>query len=318
MGLELARLLTGAGHVVVGTTTTPGRVAELAAVCAEVVVLRGSDRAAVARAVEGADAVVLTVGPRLARAVDAAAREAEYTDTLVTTARTAAAVHDRVVFASSGSVYGSGVSKDAAPSDGGGRAAPGDLVDADDGDGSSTGAGADGYESSTGAGADGDGHSTGAGAVLDESSPTTDSPDPSPRSYLAAERAVLSAPGGAVVRIPDVHGHPADLDYPARVRFAHSHLGGAVPFAADALLYRIDYRDAAAALAFVVTEGLTGVYNAYPDAETPPTNAEAFAAICDAEGLPRLTYRSQIRLPVVPVSSARLRAAGFRFGEDTR
>ncbi|MFI6479033.1 NAD-dependent epimerase/dehydratase family protein [Nonomuraea sp. NPDC050663] len=282
VGLELARLLTGAGHVVVGTTTTPGRVGELAAVCAEVVVLRGSDREAVARAVDGADAVVLTVGPRLARAVDAAAREAEYTDTLVTTARTAVAVHDRVVFASSGSVYGSGVSNGAA----------GDVTSA----------------------ADAGEHPVGADAVLDESAPTTDSSDPSPRSYLAAERAVLASPGGAVVRIPDVHGHPADLDYPARVRFAHSHMGGAVPFAPDALLYRIDYRDAAAALTFVVTEGLTGVYNAYPDAEIPPTNAEAFAAICDAEGLPLLTYRSQIRLPVVPVSSARLRAAGFRFG----
>ncbi|MGW0808585.1 NAD-dependent epimerase/dehydratase family protein [Nonomuraea sp. NPDC002799] len=260
VGLELARRWTEAGHEVTGTTTTPARVPELRKACTEVAVLRGADRAAVARAVEGADAVALTVSPRLGKAFDAASRVTEYADTLVATARTAVSVHPRVVFTSSGSVYGSGT-----------------------------------------------------GPLIDETTPATDDPDASPRSFVAAEQAVLATPGGAVLRIPDVYGHPDDLDYPARVRFAHERLGGSVPFAAGALLYRIDYRDAAAALDFLVTERLTGVFNAYPDAVTPPANAAVFAAICAAEGLPELTYRAEIRLPEAQVSSAKLRGLGFRF-----
>ncbi|MFD2349895.1 hypothetical protein ACFSTC_11825 [Nonomuraea ferruginea] len=90
-----------------GTTTTPGRVGELREVCSDVAVLRGSDRAAVQRVVEEADAVVLTVSPRLTRSFDAAQRVAEYADTLTASARTAVEAHPRVVFTSSVSVYGS-------------------------------------------------------------------------------------------------------------------------------------------------------------------------------------------------------------------
>ncbi|GGV18472.1 hypothetical protein GCM10010182_44890 [Actinomadura cremea] len=260
VGMELARRWVARNHVVVGTTTSAERVGELAEVCSEVAVLRGADRAAVAEAARGADAVVLTVSPRPSRSFDAAQRVAEYADTLVGSARAGVAVHPRVVFTSSASVYGAG-----------------------------------------------------GGTAIDEDAPTTDDGDASPRGFIAAEEAVLASPRGTVVRIPDVYGHPRDIDYPARVRFAHEALGGSVPFAAGALLYRIDYRDAAAALDFVVTEGLTGVYNAFPDAEVPPTNAEAFGRICAAEGLPELAYRGEIRTPEVPVTSAKLRAAGFAF-----
>ncbi|MGW5415650.1 NAD-dependent epimerase/dehydratase family protein [Actinomadura geliboluensis] len=260
VGMELARRWSARGHDVLGTTTSPERAGEVAAVCANVAVLRGADRPAVAAAVRGADAVVLTVSPRPARSFDAAQRDAEYSDTLVASARTAVAVHPRVVFTSSTSVYGAG-----------------------------------------------------SGAVVDERTPTTGDADASPRGFIAAEDAVLASPGGAVVRIPDVYGHPRDIDYPARVRFAHERLGGSVPFAARALLYRIDYRDAAAALDFVVSEGLTGVYNAFPDAAVPPTNAEAFGAVCAAEGLAELHFRGEIRTPEVPVTSAKLRALGFAF-----
>ncbi|MDG6107001.1 NAD(P)-binding domain-containing protein [Dactylosporangium aurantiacum] len=259
VGMELARRWSAAGHHVVGTTTSPARVAEVAGVCADVAVLRGSDEGAVRRAARGADAVVLTVSPRVGRAFDARDRVQEYADTLTASAATAARVHPRVVFTSSVSVYGAGT-----------------------------------------------------GALIDEDSPLTGDHDASPRNFIAAERAVLDAsPGGAVVRIPDVYGHPRDLDYPARVRLAHELLGGSVPFAADALLYRIDYRDAAAALDLVVRAGLTGVYNAVPDAVVPPTNREVFGAICAGQGRPDLTYRAEIRTPVVPVSSARLRAEGW-------
>ncbi|QKW35549.1 hypothetical protein HUT06_17150 [Actinomadura sp. NAK00032] len=151
--------------------------------------LRGADRAAVAAAARGADAVVLMVGPRLSRSFDAAQRVAEYADTLVASARTTAAVHPRVVFTSSTSVYGAG-----------------------------------------------------SGTVIDERSPTTGDADASPRSFIAA-----------------------------------------------------------AALDFVVSEGLTGVYNAFPDAAVPPTNAEAFGEICAAEGLAELAFRGETRTPEVPV-----------------
>lgn len=259
VGMELARRWSAAGHHVVGTTTSPARVGEVGEVCAAVAVLRGADRAALAEAAAGADAVVLTVSPRVARAFDAAARVQEYADTLTATARAAVAVHPRVVFTSSASVYGAGT-----------------------------------------------------GALVTEATPLTADEDASPRNFIAAERAVLDA-GGAVVRIPDVYGHPRDIDYPARVRMAHELLGGSVPFAAEALLYRIDYRDAAAALEFVVARGLTGAYNAVPDAVVPPTNRVAFAEICAAEGLPGLAYRGEIRTPEVPISSARLRGEGFTF-----
>ncbi|BEL08423.1 hypothetical protein Q0Z83_066140 [Actinoplanes sichuanensis] len=260
VGLELAARWTTAGHHVTGTTTTPGRVDEIAAVSAEVAVLRGSDRDALARATDGADAVVLTVSPRIFRAFDAQTRVAEYADTLTATAATAVTVHPRVVFTSSISVYGRG---DSTP--------------------------------------------------VTEDSPRTDDPDASPRNFIAAEAAVLATTRGAVVRIPDVYGHPRDIDYPARVKLAHEMLGGSVPFDGDALIYRIDYRDAAAALDHVVTHNLTGAWNAVPDTIVPPTNREFFTRIAAEAGLPALTYRAEIATPTVPISSARLRAKGFTF-----
>lgn len=260
VGMELAGRWSSAGHHVTGTTTSAERVDELKSVCADVAILRGSDRTAVEAATRDADAVVLTVSPRVARSFDANGRIAEYADTLTATARTAAAVHPRVVFTSSTSVYGSGD-----------------------------------------------------GPALDESSPTTDDPDASPRNFIAAEDAVLATSRGAVVRIPDVYGHPRDIDYVTRVKLVHEVLGGSVPFAADSLLYRVDYRDAAAALDFVVSNDLTGIFNAVPDGVVPPTNEEEFGRICAEQGWPAVNYRAEIRTPSVPVSSARLRAAGFRF-----
>jgi len=248
---------------VTGTTTTPQRRPELEAICDQVAVLHGRDVDAMASVIAGADAVVLTVSPRVNRAFDPVQRIREYADTLTATAHTAAGLHPRVVFTSSVSVYGAGV-----------------------------------------------------GASVDETTPTTDDEDASPRNFIRAERVVLTLPRGAVVRIPDVYGHPRDIDYPTRIRFAHSRLGGSVPFAADALFYRLDYRDAAAAIAHVVAHELTGAYNAVPDAVIPPTNAEAFGAICAAEGLPELVFRGEIKTPTVPVSSAKLRAHGFRFAHE--
>ncbi|MFI6653081.1 NAD-binding protein [Streptomyces sp. NPDC050529] len=260
VGGGVARLLRADGHEVVGTTTSEERRAEVAEVCGEAVVLSGRDTEAIRRVAEGADGLVLTASPRLRRALDPAARAAEYADSLVATAWAAATAHPRVVMAGSVSVYGDA-----------------------------------------------------AGPVVDENTAPTTSEDVSPRSFLAAEAAVLALPGGAVVRLPDVTGHPGDLDDTARVRLAHEHLGGTVPFAAGALRHRIDHQDAAGALAFVLTEQLSGLYNAVPDTTVPPTNAESFGKVCAAAGLPPLTFGEQIRTPAHPISSALLRRAGFTF-----
>jgi hypothetical protein len=120
-----------------------------------------------------------------------------------------------------------------------------------------------------------------------------------------------------VIRFPDVYGHPRDIDYVRRVELAHRVMGGRVPFCPDALLYRVDYRDAAQALRHVVDNGLTGVFNAVPDAWTPPTNRIAFGQIAAANNLPELTYRCEIEAPAIPVSSARLRDSGFVFEHST-
>lgn len=101
VGMELAAHWTADGHAVTGTTTTPERVAQLRDACTDVAVLRGDDRDALSAAAAGADAVVVTVSPRFSRAVGPAERAGEYALALTATARTAAAVHHRVVFASS-------------------------------------------------------------------------------------------------------------------------------------------------------------------------------------------------------------------------
>ena len=75
VGKELAAMLRSEGHVVVGTTTTPGKVATLEKVCDEVVVLTGADRAKVHAAAEGADAIVVTAGPAAAQAMTVEQRQ---------------------------------------------------------------------------------------------------------------------------------------------------------------------------------------------------------------------------------------------------
>ncbi|HET6214518.1 MAG TPA: hypothetical protein VFE14_16750, partial [Micromonosporaceae bacterium] len=149
---------------------------------------------------------------------------------------------------------------------------------------------------------------------IDERTPATTELEPAAQAFGAAERVVLESPHSTVLRLPDVVGHPSDLDDTALLSFAHEHFGGAVPFSADALLYRVDYRDAAAAAAFVVDSGLTGVYNAVPDAVVPQRTGTAFDKLAADAGLPPLEFRGDVKTPTRPISSARLRSAGFSFG----
>lgn len=110
-GRELARVLRAQGHQVIGSTTTPDKVAGLRESFDEVRVLRGSDREAIREALSGVDGVVISAGPPAL--FDEAERERIYRAVLVDTAESiVAAVKDSgmsgpVIAMSSISVYGS-------------------------------------------------------------------------------------------------------------------------------------------------------------------------------------------------------------------
>jgi nucleoside-diphosphate-sugar epimerase len=261
IGMELARIWMAAGHAVTGTTTTPGRLAEVGRVCKEAVLLEGTDRATVAGTVAHADAVVLAARPRVRDSMTRRGRTAQYRGPLVGSAYSVVAAHRRVVFLSSVAVYGDG------------------------GDGS---------------------------GPIDEHNPLTIDLEPAAQHYAAAERVVLQSGHGLVLRLPDVYGPAPEVEDEARLRLGHE-LGGALPVAGDALHYWIDYRDVAAAVAFGLAHGLTGIYNAVPDARVPPTFAEQFDQIAAGAGLPPVAFTGEIKTPVRPVSSGKLRDAGFAF-----
>lgn len=74
------------GHEVAVTTTTPAKVETLREDFDEVLVLRGSDREAVASAVAGRDVVVVTAGPSAQKAMTPEDRAQTYREILVDTA----------------------------------------------------------------------------------------------------------------------------------------------------------------------------------------------------------------------------------------
>lgn len=111
IGKALAVELRAQGHSVVGTTTTAGKVAELAAVADEVAVLRGSESEKVVAAAKGCDVVIVTVAPDVRQTRTVEERHTHYRDVLVSTCASAARACDRSIFASSFSVYGDGGSE---------------------------------------------------------------------------------------------------------------------------------------------------------------------------------------------------------------
>jgi len=108
VGKELARQLRADGHTVVGTTTTPAKVAALSDVCDEVVVLTGSDTEKMRAAAQGADAIVVAAGPAAAQAMTVEQRQRTYRQVLVETAESVASVpgEPHLIMLSSLSVYG--------------------------------------------------------------------------------------------------------------------------------------------------------------------------------------------------------------------
>ena len=261
VGRRLAAGLRAEGHHVTGTTTTPDKVADLRDGCDEVLLLRGSDRAAVHAAVADADVVAVLAGPNAARSMTPEDRATHYREVLVDTAENVASAPSaaHVLALSSMAVYG-----DAA-----------NHLD-----------------------------------EVTEDSPLTDSDDPSPASFRAAETAWRSiADRSCVFRCPDIFG-AADPPIEEKVRMAHQFLGGSVPFAADGLFYRVHVDDVARAMRFAIDHRLTGVHNLVPEA-VPETNQQVFDRISAESDLPPLEYRGEIKGPAVPISAARLAATGF-------
>jgi len=147
--------------------------------------------------------------------------------------------------------------------------------------------------------------------VVTEDGPLTDSDDPSPAMFRAAEDTYrrLAGERSCIFRCADIWG-PDDPPIEDKVRFAHESLGGSVPFQADALFYRVHVDDVTAAIVHAISTGLVGTFN-LTCAETPRRNSEVFDAISGSQGFGPLTYRGEITGPSVPVSVGRLAASGF-------
>jgi nucleoside-diphosphate-sugar epimerase len=151
------------------------------------------------------------------------------------------------------------------------------------------------------------------GNLITEETPRSTSEEPSRVFYSMAEDAVLANPGGTVLRLADIYGHPRDIDFTSRVKLVHEHMNGSVSFDADGRLHRVHVSDVARALIWVLENNLTGIYNCVPDLVPAPTNKEAFDGLADAAGVPRLEFRGELRTPTISVSSKKLRDTGFEF-----
>ena len=108
IGKALATQLREQGHRVRGTTTSPDKVGGLRSIVDEVAVLFGHEQDKVARAARNCDAIIVTVSPDVRKSGSVEEREAHYREVLLDTCASAAASCDRVIFASSFSVYGDG------------------------------------------------------------------------------------------------------------------------------------------------------------------------------------------------------------------
>ncbi len=151
------------------------------------------------------------------------------------------------------------------------------------------------------------------GDQLTEDTPRTTSDEPSSVYFAMAEDAALSAGRGTVLRLADVHGHPRDIDYTARVRMVHEHMGGSTAFSGAGKLHRVHVDDVARAVLFSLEHDLVGTFNCVPDLVPALTNQAAFDLLADRAGMARIEFRDELRTPTQQVSSAKLRSTGFTF-----
>lgn len=135
----------------------------------------------------------------------------------------------------------------------------------------------------------------------------------SPRNFQLMERTYLEGlPDQACVfRCVEIY---SDADPPAedQLRMVHDEYGGKLPFAADALLYRTEVKEVAAALAHALEHRMTGLFNLAGD-EVPITIQERCDAVAARMGWPPFDYVGHLENPTKPLSVDRLNAAGFRF-----
>jgi nucleoside-diphosphate-sugar epimerase len=146
--------------------------------------------------------------------------------------------------------------------------------------------------------------------LVTEDAPLTTAADASPQKFQEMERLYLERPGAVVFRCADIFGGQ-DPPIEQKVQFAHTVLGGSVPFSGDALLYRVHVHDVIGAIEHALAhEDVAGVYN-LTHAGVPVTNRERFDAIGAELGLGPLTYRGELKAPAAPISVDRLAQSGF-------
>jgi len=147
--------------------------------------------------------------------------------------------------------------------------------------------------------------------IVDETSPLTPADDASPVAFQAAERVYAQAQDRACIfRCADIYGGE-DPPIADKIKLAHQYMKGSVPFAGEALFYRVHVSDVVAAVKFALLHNLRGTFN-LTHADVPPSCRDFFDAAGAAQGLPPLHFRNEIKVPAKPISTARLQATGFR------
>lgn len=149
------------------------------------------------------------------------------------------------------------------------------------------------------------------GAKLTEETPRSTIDEPSTVYFSASEDAVLALPKGTVMRLPDIYQAPSDFG--ERVKLAHEYMNHSVPFDEADRYHPINVVDVARAAIHFLENDLYGAYNVVPDEEPAPTVGEFWHKVADKTGQDRLEFRGEIRTPIQPASSEKLRATGFSF-----
>jgi nucleoside-diphosphate-sugar epimerase len=149
-------------------------------------------------------------------------------------------------------------------------------------------------------------------APVSEETPTSNSEEPSSRYYQEAEKEVLTADSGCVLRYPDMYGAPDDLSFAQRVAMCHEYFGGKAIFSADAPLYAIHFEDVVNSVIHALDKDLQGTYNVCDNDTLPATNKQVFDAICRQADMSTLEFLDQIKAPLKKISAEKIYATGYR------
>jgi nucleoside-diphosphate-sugar epimerase len=153
--------------------------------------------------------------------------------------------------------------------------------------------------------------------LITEDGPLAEPTLASPRNFQLMERIYTEGlpEQACVFRCVEIY---SDDDPPAeaQLQMVVDKLGGRLPFAADALLYRTEVREVAQALAHALTTRMVGIYN-LAGQEVPQTISEQCDGIAAAKGWPPFTYLGELANPTKPLSVDRLTAAGFAFSRPS-